>query len=115
MHDKDTLSIINEEKTAELKTDPRFVKFHAWLQENGARYPDVEIVIFGRNGELMGLAAKKDLPPQRAFLFIPDKLTITVEAATRDSVLGPIMTAHPELFAYHPNASYLSIITFLIQ
>ena len=46
--------------------------FHAWLQLNGAKYSAVDYpVAFGKNGELMGLAAKKDIPPQKAFLFIP--------------------------------------------
>ena len=71
-HDKDTLCIINEELTAELKASDKYKNFHAWLQKHGARYPSVDYpVVFGKRGELMGLAAARDIPPLKAFLFIP--------------------------------------------
>ena len=49
--DRDTLSIINEESTAKLKSEEKYKNFHAWLQEHGAKYPAVDYpVCFGRNG-----------------------------------------------------------------
>ena len=71
-HDKDTLTIINQQITQNLKQEQRYVKFDEWLQKNGARYPAVDYpVAFGKNGELVGMAAKKEIPPLKAFLFIP--------------------------------------------
>jgi hypothetical protein len=36
------------------------------------RHPAVDFpVVFGKNGELIGMAANRDIPPQKAFLFIP--------------------------------------------
>ena len=46
----------------------------------------------------MGIAANKDIPPMRGLIFIPDKLCITVEVVKKDTVLGPIMRKHPEIF-----------------
>lgn len=55
---------MNEEKTRELKSLDKYIQFDKWLQKNGAKYPAVDYpVAFGKNGELMGLAAKKDIPP----------------------------------------------------
>jgi hypothetical protein len=50
--------------TNELKSQEKFKAFHEWLKEHGAKYPAVDYpVAFGKNGELVGLAAKKDIPP----------------------------------------------------
>jgi hypothetical protein len=47
-----------------MKSQQKFKDFHAWLEKNGAKYPAVDYpVCFGKNGELVGLAAKKDVPP----------------------------------------------------
>ena len=116
-HDRDTLSILNEEVTAQLRADPKYIRFKEWMLENGARFPDVDFpVAFGHHGELMGLAANKDIPPMRGFLFIPDKLMITAEKARKDPVLGPIIKKHPELFEQNQLINETTeIVVFLMQ
>ena len=107
---------INEEETRKLQQEPRFVRFHEWLAENGAQYPAVDYpVVFGKNGELRGLAAKKDIPPCKAFLFIPDKLMITIDVAMRDPVCAPIFKKHPEVFKDHYDAEYLALAVFVMH
>lgn len=70
--DLDTLTIVNQEATAELKSKQVYQNFLKWLDDNGAKFPNVDYpVAFGRNGELIGLCAKEDIPPWKAFLFIP--------------------------------------------
>ena len=50
----------------------KYIDFDKWLTENGAVYHAIDFpVAFGKHGELLGLAAKKDIPPNKAFLFIP--------------------------------------------
>jgi hypothetical protein len=34
-------------------------------------------VAFGKHGQLIGMAASKDVPPLKAFLSVPHKLIIT--------------------------------------
>ena len=64
--------MVNEEKTAELKGKKEYQNFLEWLDQNGAKFPAVDYpVAFGQNGELIGLLAKTDIPPQKGFLFIP--------------------------------------------
>ena len=70
--DLDTLTVINLEKTQELQQMDKYKRFEEWLQLHGARHPFVEYpVCFGQRGELIGLAAKEDMPQQKAFLFVP--------------------------------------------
>lgn len=39
---------------------------------NGAKYPSVEYpVAFGKDGSLVGMAAREDVPPLKVFLYIP--------------------------------------------
>jgi hypothetical protein len=73
----DLLSHINWERTRYLQSLPKYVAFKEWLEKNGVKYPSVEYpVAFGRNGELVGMAAKEDVPPLKAFLFVPHRLII---------------------------------------
>jgi hypothetical protein len=47
-----------------LKALHKYKEFDKWMKKNGAKYPAVDYpVAFGKNGELMGLAAKVDIPP----------------------------------------------------
>jgi hypothetical protein len=51
---------------------PKYQAFSNWCDENGVLHPGVDFpAAFGRNGELIGMAAAKDLPPSSAFLYVP--------------------------------------------
>ena len=93
-----------------------YKNFDAWLQKNGAKYPAIDYpVAFGKNGELMGLCAKKDIPPQKAFLFIPQSLIINELVCKLDPNCGPIYEKHPEIFKDHFDAEYLLMIVFVMH
>ena len=114
--DIDTLSIINQEKTEELKKMDKYIEFKKWLQENGVKHPNVDYpVSFGKNGELMGLAANCDIPPQKAFLFIPQSIIINELVCKRDPICGPIYEKHPEIFKDHFDSEYLLMIVFVMH
>ena len=72
-------------------------------------------VAFGKNGELVGLCAKKDIPPQKGFLFIPQKVIINELVCKNDPVCGPIYQKHPEIFRDHFDAEYLLMIVFVMH
>jgi len=78
------------------------------VKHPGVRYP----VAFGKEGHLIGMAAAKDINPQTAFLFVPQKLIIT-EYTCRNSKLSTIIDKHPEIFKTHFDAEYLLLISFL--
>ena len=51
---------------------PKFVEFHKWLKDQGAIYDSIEYpVCFGKNGDLIGIAAKRPIGPEEAYLYIP--------------------------------------------
>lgn len=115
-HDIDTLTIQNKEKTAKLQALQSYKDLDKWLQEHGAHYPAVEFpVAFGKHGELLGLAAKKDIPPQKAFLFIPQKLIINEIVCRQDPVCGPVYEKHPDIFRDHFDNEYLLMIVFVMH
>ena len=92
------------------------MQFHQWLRKNGAKYPAVDYpVAFGKNGELIGLLANRDIPPQKAFLFIPQEIIINDLVCKRDPVCGPIYKKHPEIFKDHYDAEYLLMIVFVMH
>ena len=48
------------------------MRFKQWCEDNGVKADLIEFpVAFGKNGELIGMAAKQDIPTQKAFLFLP--------------------------------------------
>jgi len=47
-----------------LQNEPKHQRFKQWLLENGVKHPAVEYpVAFGKAGQLVGMAAAKDVPP----------------------------------------------------
>jgi hypothetical protein len=68
---------INWEKTRALQALPKFVNFHKWLKEHGVIYDSIEYpVAFGRSGDLIGIAAKRPIGPEEAYLYVPNKIII---------------------------------------
>ena len=78
-------------------------------------HPSVEYpVAFGKHGQLIGMAAKEDVPPLKAFLFVPHKLIIQ-EATVRKSCINFIIEKHPEVYKKHYDAEYLMLATFVFH
>lgn len=49
-------------------------------------------------GGLLGVRAKEPIKHRESFLAIPYKMLMTVDAAQRHEVLGPIIAENPQLF-----------------
>jgi hypothetical protein len=114
--DMDTLTIINEEATAKLKSETRYQNFMRWLADNGVKFPGVDYpVAFGKNGELIGFAAKKDIPPMKCYLFVPQHLIINEIVCRRNKLCNKVYELHPEIFKHHHDAEYLLMIVFLVH
>jgi hypothetical protein len=60
------------------------------------------------------MAARKDVPPLKAFLSVPHRLIITVETVMQSSV-SHIVTNHPEIFKSHHDSEYLTLGIFIMH
>ena len=68
-----------------------------WIQENGVIHP---VTTEARETEIegcLGLYATADIPNYTAFMFIPNRLLITVPKV-RASPIGHIILENPQLF-----------------
>ena len=107
------LTHINWEKTEQMQSSEKYRKFNEWLVANGVEHPAVDYpVAFGKHGQLIGMAAKKDIPPMKAFLFVPHRLIIQEQTARR-SEISFIFDKHPELYKTHYDAEYLVLATYI--
>ena len=104
---------INWERTRELQALPKFVNFHKWLKENKVKYDSIEYpVAFGKSGDLLGIAAKRPIGPEEAYLYIPNKLIIN-EDKIWSSDLAFVINRHHDVFDEHADAEYLRLIFFI--
>jgi hypothetical protein len=66
------MTYYNVEETKRLRELPKYKLFKEWCEQNGVLHPGVDYpVAFGKRGELIGMAAAKDLTPCEAFLYVP--------------------------------------------
>ena len=66
------MSFYNKEVSEKLRQQPKYVAFKKWCDQNGILYSGVEFpAAFGTNGQLIGMAAARDVPPSTAFLYVP--------------------------------------------
>lgn len=96
-----------------MQKEERFIKFHEWLKANGVHYDSIEYpVAFGKDGALVGLAAKRDIGAGEAYLFIPNKIIINDEKILK-SEIGFIIKKHKDVFEEHHDGEYLRQIFFI--
>lgn len=70
------------------------MNFHKWLKEHGARYDSIEYpVCFGKGGHLLGIAAKRAIGPEEAYIFIPNKIIINDDKILKSEV-GHLIAIH---------------------
>jgi hypothetical protein len=114
-HVQELLTYRNEELTTKLKSEKKYLDLEKWLDDNGVLRPGVEYpVAFGRNGELVGFAAKQDIPPQTAFVFVPQELHINEQnIRIRAPYFGEFIDRNPELFRKHYDAVYMPMIIYM--
>ena len=64
--------------------------------------------MYGKQGQLVGMGASRDIPPMTAFLYIPHELLInkhTIKA--RSPEVHAVIERHPDIFETHIDAEYL--------
>jgi hypothetical protein len=109
---------VNPEKSQRAQSNPKYLKFFNWASSNGVIMPSVITtqvqfpVAYWEEGTI-GLGAKIDLPPNKAFLFIPSSLILSPKQA-KSSEISEIFSSHPYHFAGHPEADFDILLVFLI-
>lgn len=83
-----------------------------WLAQNGLLMNKLEMPVNfdGTNG----VRAKTDIQPNEAFLFVPNKLLITVESA-RQSEIAEVFKNHEQLFFTNLERDSLTVIVYLMH
>ena len=62
------------------------------------------------------MAAKKDVPPMTAFLYVPFKLAICEHnIRKRSPATATVFDKHPELFKTHRDAEYNTLIVYVMH
>jgi hypothetical protein len=107
------MKFINWEKTRELQAQPKYVNFHKWLKENGVIYDSIEYpVAFGKAGNLIGVAARRPIGPEEAYLYVPNKVIIN-DDKLMESDIAFIIYRHKDVFDGNSNSEYLRLIFFI--
>ena len=95
--------LLNELKTNEVKNESRFRRYQSWLLDNGCLFPSLGYpVAFWKEG-VVGVLAKQDIPPNKAFVFIPYNITINLN--TDSDVLNQIYEENEYFFSVHSESS----------
>ena len=85
---------INWEVTKRIQKEEKYVRFNNWAKKYGVVAPSVEWpVAYGKNGDLVGVRAKKDIGLMESYIYVPCKLTINEEQFKR-SWIGEIYDNH---------------------
>ena len=89
--------------------------FNEWCLSNGVRMPKLEYPAYF-DGGLVGVKATAPIEHREAFLSIPYKMLITVDAAQRHEVLGPIIAENPHVFSEDEKGDWeqLTLVIFII-
>lgn len=89
--------------------------FKNWLLDNGAVFDnDIEYPAVFANG-LIGIAAKRTIPANKAFISIPVKCIISLDLAKNCPVLKPIFMKNLKYFGkLHPDYIQLTLTVFLL-
>ena len=89
------------------------MNFHKWLKENGVKYDSIEYpVAFGKNGDLVGIAAKRPIGPEEAYLYVPLKLIINDDKILKSDI-AYIIERHQDVFEEHADSEYLRLMFFI--
>jgi hypothetical protein len=68
--------------------------------------------VFGE-GKLIGASASKDIPPKKAYIFIPNKLIIST-LSIRSSEIAHVFLDNPKLLKENDEGDCLSLTVFVV-
>ena len=115
--EQEGFNTINWEVTERIQKEEKYMRFNQWCKENGivssaVRYP----VAFGKQGNLIGVAARKDIGFNEAFIFVPMKVCIC-ESKILQTEVGPIIKRYPKVFSEkgRTNAEHMTIMFFMLH
>ena len=95
--------------------DGKYAAFKAWMIENGAVFDEAVEYPAVFQGGLEGLAAKKPIGPYQAYIFVPNKLIISVARAKACPELRQLIADNFDVFGdIHPDREQLLLATFLL-
>lgn len=98
------------------KQNPKHARFLEWCFSNGLKWGGVDFpAFFGKDGNLRGLVAKRDIRPYEVVLAVPNQLMITTIKAREDKYLGKLFAAHEELFFAEDTGEYNCLIVYLLR
>lgn len=101
----------DEAATREEAATPNKRAFIDWLNSNGAIYPKIDYpVVFEGVG---GVRANQEILPNEAFLFVPNKLVISVEGARR-SEIAEVFADHEHMFCANLDRDFNTLLLFLV-
>ena len=72
--------------------------FNEWCRSNGVKWPKVQYPSYFEGG-LVGVKAIEPIEHREAFMSIPYKMLMTVDAAQKHPVIGKIIEENPQLFS----------------
>ena len=71
------LAEVNWEVTERLAKEPKYIEFNKWCDDNGVKHPSIRYpVAFGKEGQLVGIAATREIGFNEAYIYVPTKLAI---------------------------------------
>jgi len=71
---------IDWQKTIELQKQEKYIRFNEWCVKNGIKCSSLEWpVAYGKDGQLVGVRAKKDIGPCESYVYVPVNCTINEE------------------------------------
>lgn len=130
---KDEIDMIHENKSRDLQKQDKYLRYLKWATDNGAILDNVHKALiklqyefpaaFGKDGALLGVAAKKDIQHNEVsfrkviliqiIVYVPQKLLITVEKALV-SEISQVIKQHDSVFKSHSDRDYLILLVFLM-
>lgn len=87
-----------------MNVNSKYGLFKKWLLDNGAVFDDsIQFPAVFENG-LEGLAAKKEIGPHEAYIFIPNTVIVSVARIKADPELNQLIKDNFDLFGdIHPD------------
>lgn len=104
---------LNVEATERLKNNQEYIDFLRWAEANGVVHPSLDFpAAFGAEG-LHGIAAKCAISSSKAFLFVPYRICIGLQAANK--ALAHVFDAFPRVFHDHKYKNEFRLHAFIIS
>ncbi|OMJ89573.1 hypothetical protein SteCoe_8279 [Stentor coeruleus] len=77
---------INIEKTQAYQEDQYYQAYKKWLDDNGCICPNLEYPVAFYEEGIIGATAKTDIPPNKAYVFVPYNLCISIQKAKTSEI-----------------------------